>query len=542
MAETREVVIIGGGHNGLVTAFYLAKAGFKPLVLERRSIAGGAAVTEEFSSGFRCSTLAHSAGPLLPEIVRDMQLERHGLKLFTPEIGVTALSPNGRALMLYNDAKRAAEEIAKFSASDAAQYPILHESLAKIGAVIGDALKLPPPSIDNPSSSDLWGMLKTGRRLRKLGKKDMYRVLRWGPMAVADLVAEFFETELLRAVVAARGIFGTALGPWSAGSSLVLLLRAAGDPHPAGSASFAMGGAGAITQAMAAAARAAGAEIRTDAEVAQVVVQDGAAVGVRLSSEHGIAAKAVISNADPRRTLLKLLDPTHLTPDFVQKLKNYRMPGAVAKVNFALSGPPNFKALTGSDSSQIAQTRRDPGALEAALRGRIHIGPEIDYLERAFDESKYGNFSPHPYLEVTIPSLADPSLAPAGKHVMSVYMQYAPFKLKSGDWDSQRDALGNAVVQTLSEYAPNIAELIEDAQIITPKDLEETYGLTDGHIFHGELALDQFFTMRPLLDWARYRTPIRNLYLCGSGTHPGVGLTGGSGANAAREILKELRR
>jgi len=418
MAETRDVVIIGGGHNGLVTAFYLAKAGFKPLVLERRSIVGGAAVTEEFSSGFHCSTLAHSAGPLLPEIVREMQLERHGLKLITPEIGVTALSPDGRALMLYNDAKRAAEEIAKFSAKDAAQYPVLHESLKKIGAVIGGALKLSPPDIDNPSSSDLWSMLKTGRSLRKLGKKDMYRVLRWVPMAVADLVAEFFETELLRAVVAARGIFGAALGPWSAGSSLVLLLRAAGDPHPAGSASFAIGGAGAITQAMAAAAREAGAEIRTGAEVVQIVVKDGAAAGVTLGSEGEIAAKAVISNADPRRTLLKLLDPTHLTPDYVQKLKNYRMPGTVAKMNFALSGLPKFKALNGSDSSQTAQMRRDPGALDAALRSRIHIGPEIDYLERAFDESKYGNFSAHPYLEVTVPSLADPSLAPSGKHVM----------------------------------------------------------------------------------------------------------------------------
>src|ERR1051326_2155704 len=266
MAETRDVVIIGGGHNGLVTAFYLAKAGFKPLVLERRSIVGGAAVTEEFSPGFRCSTLAHSAGPLLPEIVRDMQLERHGLKLISPEIGVTALSPDGRALMLYNEVKRAAEEIAKFSPKDAAQYAVLHESLKKIGGVIAEALRLLPPNIDTPNRSDLWGMLKTGRSLRKLGKKDMYRVLRWWPMAVADLVAEFFETELLRAVVAARGVFGTALGPWSAGSSLVLLLRAAGDPHPAGSPSFALGGIGAITQAMAAAAREAGTEIRTSAD------------------------------------------------------------------------------------------------------------------------------------------------------------------------------------------------------------------------------------------------------------------------------------
>jgi len=527
MAEIRDVVIIGGGHNGLVTAFYLAKAGFKPLVLERRSLVGGAAITEEFSPGFRCSTLAHSAGPLLPEIVRDMQLERHGLKLITPEVGVTALAPDGRALMLYNDVKRAADEIAKFSTKDAQQYGVLHESLEKIGGVIGDALKLPPPNIDSPSSSDLWSMLQTGRKLRKLGKKDMYRVLRWGPMAVADLVAEFFETELLRAVVAARGIFGTALGPWSAGSSLVLLLRGVGDPHPAGSVSLPIGGAGAITLAMVAAAREAGAEIRTNAEIGQVQVKDGAATGVILGSGEEIATKAVISNADPRRTLLKLVDPTHLTPDFVQKLKNYRMPGTVAKINFALSGLPNFKALSGKD---------------AAMRGRIHIGPEIDYLERAFDESKYGSFSTHPYLEVAIPSLTDPSLAPSTKHVMSVYMQYAPFKLKAGDWNAQRDALGNMVVKTVSEYASNFGDLVEDAQIITPQDLEETYGLTGGHIFHGELALDQFFTMRPLLDWARYHTPIRNLYLCGSGTHPGVGLTGGSGANAAREILKHLRR
>src|SRR6185437_445001 len=264
MAETRDVVIIGGGHNGLVTAFYLAKAGFKPLVLERRLQVGGAAVTEEFSPGFRCSTLAHSAGPLLPEIVRDMQLERHGLKIVTPEIGVTALSPDGQALRLYNDTRFAAQEISKLSQKDAVQYPVLQESLSKIGRVIAEILELTPPDIDDPNRADLWAMLQTGRNLRKLGKKDMYRLLRWGPMAVADLVAEFFETELLRAVVAARGIFGTALGPWSAGSSLVLLIRAAGDSHPAGSAFFAIGGIGAITQAMVATAQGAGAEIRTN--------------------------------------------------------------------------------------------------------------------------------------------------------------------------------------------------------------------------------------------------------------------------------------
>jgi phytoene dehydrogenase-like protein len=527
MGETRDVVIIGGGHNGLVTAFYLAKAGFKPLVLERRAQVGGAAVTEEFHPGFRCSTLAHSAGPLMPEIVRDMDLERHGLKPITTEVAVTALSPDGRALVLYNDVKRATQEIAKFSAKDAAQYPALQESLAKIGRVISEALRLPPPNIDDPSRGDLWGMLQTGRSLRKLGKKDMYRVLRWGPMAVADLVAEFFDTELLRATVAARGIFGTAMGPWSAGSSLVLLIRAAGDAHPAGSASFAQGGMGAMTQAMAAAAREAGAEIRTGGEIKEIRVKDGAATGVVLSTGEEVAARAVISNADPRRTLLNLVDPTHLAPDFVMKLQHYRMSGTVAKVNLALSALPKFRALNGT---------------EDALRGRIHIGPEIDYLERAFDESKYGNFSPHPYLEVAVPSLSDLSLAPAGKQVMSVYMQYAPYQLKDSDWASRRDALGDVVIKKLAEYAPNLPELVIGRQVITPKDLEESYGLTGAHIFHGELALDQFFTMRPLLDWARYRTPIRNLYLCGSGTHPGAGLTGGSGMNAAREIVKAMRR
>ncbi|MGC1451412.1 MAG: NAD(P)/FAD-dependent oxidoreductase [Candidatus Sulfotelmatobacter sp.] len=527
MSEARDIIIIGGGHNGLVTAFYLAKAGFKPLVLERSPQVGGAAVTDEFHPGFRCSTLAHTAGPIRPEILRDMRLERHDLRLITPDICVTALSPDGRALSLYQDENKSAQEITAFSQKDAVKYPEFQQSLGKIAKIIGEALATTPPDIDHPSNGDLWSMLKTGRAIRKLGKKDMFRLLRWGPMAVADLASEYFETELLRAVIAARGVFGTFLGPWSAGSALVLLIRAAADPHPAGSACFAAGGMGAVTQAMASAAKAAGVEIRTGAEVIEIRVQNGAATGVLLSTGEEIHSKAVISNADPKRTLLKLTDPTHLSPDFVQKLQHYRGNGTVAKVNLALSGLPQFTALKNGDVT--------------ALKGRIHIGNEIDYLERAFDESKYGNFSRQPYLEATIPSLTDPALAPEGKHVMSIYMQYAPYKLK-GDWEEQRKALGQTVVQTLSQYAPNLPELILTHQIITPRDLEEKYGLTGGQIFHGDLALDQFFTMRPLLDWARYRTPIQNLYLCGSGTHPGAGLTGGSGANAAREILKELKK
>ena len=370
-------------------------------MLERRAQPGGAAITEEFHPGFRCSTLAHSAGPLRPDVVRDMQLEKHGLKMIDSEVGVTALAPDGRALILYNDTTKAAGEIAKFSEKDAARYIEFQAALSKIGRVIAEALAVAPPNIDDPSKGDLWAMLKTGRAIRNLGKKDMYRLLRWGPMAVADLVAEFFETELLRATVAARGIFGTFLGPWSAGSSLVLMIRAAADAHPAGSANFAAGGTGAITQAMAAAATQAGAEVRSNAEVKEIRVKDGAATSVVLASGEEITAKAIISNADPKRTLLKLVDPVHLAPDFAMKLQHYRMPGNGRESQFRALGP-------------AAILPRSPITLKLQ-RGRIHIGPEIDYLERAFDESKYGNFSRQPYLEVAIPSLTDPSLAPAGR-------------------------------------------------------------------------------------------------------------------------------
>jgi phytoene dehydrogenase-like protein len=389
-----------------------------------------------------------------------------------------------------------------------------------------------PPSIDHPSPDALWNLLKVGRGFRGLGKKEMFRLLRWGPMAVADLVAEFFDTELLRAAIAARGIFGTAMGPWSAGTSAVLLLRAAADPHPLGPAAYPRGGMGSLTRVLAESAQRAGAEIRTESEVAEICVKDGGVSAVVLADGQEIPATAAVSGADPKRTFLRMVDPVHFDPDFLMKVQHYRSSGTTAKINLALSALPDFPAR-----ASVAASESD----QRALLGRIHIGPEIDYLERAFDASKYGEFSPAPYLDVTIPSIADASLAPAGQHVMSVCMQYAPFKLKNGGWPSRRQALADTVVKTLSAYAPNLPELVLAAQVITPHDLEETYGLTGGHIFHGELALDQLFTFRPLLDWARYRTPIRGLYLCGSGTHPGNGLTGASGANAAREIIHDLR-
>ncbi len=525
----QRVVLIGGGHNALITAFYLAKGGFNPLVLERREMVGGGAITEEFHPGFRASTLAHTLGPLRADVARDLQLDNFDCEILYPDPRVFAPTPDGKALLFYNDVAKTAAEIARISAKDSAKYAQFALSLEKTAGFFTKLTSITPPAIDKPTPEDLWSLLKTGRSVRSLGKTGIFDLLRWGPMAVADFVAEFFETELLRAVIAARGIFGAALGPWSAGSTAVLLLRAAADAHPVGSAAFPSGGLGSFTHALAESAKQAGAEIRTDAEVQHIRIKDGAVTGIVLADGEEIAVEAVVSSVDPKRTFFHLVDPAHLDPTFANRMKNFRANGTVAKVNLALGSLPIFTALDATE-----------GFLKA-LSGRIHIGPEIDYLERAFDASKYGEFSKAPWLDVTIPTILDPSLAPDGKHVLSACVQFAPFKLKEGNWDSRRHDLGHTVVKTLAAYAPNLPNLIEYMQVITPLDLERSYGFTGGHIFHGELALDQLFTMRPVLDWARYKTPIRGLFLCGSGTHPGNGLTGASGANAAREIIRDLR-
>src|SRR5467141_1926782 len=525
----QRVALIGGGHNALVTAFYLAKGGFKPLVFERREMVGGGAITEEFHPGFRASTLAHTLGPLRADVALDMQLESFDCEILHPDPRVFAPTPDGNALLFYNDVAQTAGEIARISAKDSAKYAQFATSLEETAGFFTQLNSITPPAIDNPTPEDLWNLLKTGRSVRRLGKAGIFDLLRWGPMAVADFVAEFFETELLRAVIAARGIFGAALGPWSAGSTALLLLRAAADAHPVGSAAFPRGGLGSFTRALAESAKQAGAEIRTDAEVQHILLKAGAVTGIVLADGEEIAVEAVVSGVDPKRTFFHLVDPTQLDPTFANRMKNVRANGTVAKVNLALGSLPAFTALDATE-----------GFLKA-LSGRIHIGPEIDYLERAFDASKYGEFSRAPWLDVTIPTILDSSLAPEGKHVLSACVQFAPFKLREGSWDSRRRGLAETVLRTLAAYAPNLPGLIEGIQVITPKDLETCYGFTGGHIFHGELALDQLFTMRPVLDWARYKTPIRGLFLCGSGTHPGNGLTGASGANAAREIIHALR-
>jgi len=528
----QKVVLIGGGHNALITAYYLAKGGFKPLVLERRSVVGGGAVTEEFHPGFKVSALAHTLGPLRADVVREMRLDKFNLQVFRPDPRVFAPAPDGRGLLFYDDPAKTAGALSHMSAKDAAKYAEFAQQLEKVAGVVSQVAGITPPGIDKPSPEDFWNLFVTGRTIRQLGKKGMLDLLRWGPMAIADFVAEFFETELLRAAIAARGIFGANLGPWSAGSTAVLLLRAAADPHPVGSAAFPRGGMGEASRALAEAAKKAGAEIRTEAEVAQIRTKNGAVAGVWLSNGDEIACEAVVSGVDPKRTFFQLLEPAILDPAFAMRIKNLRSRGNVAKVHLALAELPKFPSLANAVG---------PDGFHQALSGRIHIGPDIDYLEKAFDASKYGEISPSPYLDVTIPTLLDPSLAPEGKHVMSVCFQFAPYHLKEGNWRARKGELVNNVIKTLGTYSPNLANLVEATHVITPLDLEETYGYTGGHIFHGELALDQIFTMRPVLDWARYQTPIRGLFLCGNGTHPGNGLTGASGANAVKEIIHELR-
>jgi phytoene dehydrogenase-like protein len=521
--KTFDAVVIGGGVNGLACAALMAKSGVRTVVVEQRDVTGGCAAEGEIAPGFRAPTLAHSTGPVRRDVVEDLQLSLHGLTFRDQAIDVSTLSTDGRALVLWNDAGKTAEGLRQWSPKDAAAWPAFHQSLSRLGALIGTLFTSTPPSVDNPGTRDVWALMRTLRAFRGLPKNDQWRLLRWGPMAVADLVSESVETELLRATLAADGIFGAMLGPWSAGSGLQMLLAAANRSLAWPGGQTVEGGPVALARAITRAAERFGAEIRTGIAVARVDVKDDRATGVTLANGERIESRAVLSGVDPKRTFLTLCDADHLPPEFLWRLKHYRSRGTLAKVNLALSALPDFA-----------------GATREMLGARVRLGPDLDYLERAFDHAKYGRYSPHPWIEFTIPSLADPAMAPRGAHVLSAYAQFAPYQLRGADWDHSREGLGKAVVSTLEQYTPGLKALIVAGEVLTPLDLERGWGLTGGQIFHGELSLDQFFTMRPLLGFGRYRTPIRGLFLCSSGSHPGTGLTGGSGVNAAREVARDL--
>ena len=520
-----DVVVIGGGHNGLVNAAYLARAGKKVLVLERRHVLGGAAVTEEVFPGFKFSVCSYVVSLLRPEIIRELDLPRHGLEIL-PLDGTFTPMPNGDYLWRLNDHGRTRREIARHSKLDAEAYDEYGKAMIEMAHFVKPIMSMTPPDPTTLSPRGWKNLAFLGRRFQKLPDDDKYNQVQLMTMSAVDFLDQWFETDVLKATMSASGIIGTFLGVRSPGTAYVLLHHYMGEIDGAfRSWGFARGGTGAISNAIADAAREAGVEIRTEAPIEKILLSNGRATGVVLKNGDEILADVVSSSVDPRLTFMKMIGEEHLPDDFCDDLRRYKYRGSSGKVNLALSGLPNFKAMPGEGPH---------------LRGAISISPGVDYMERAYDDAKYGRFSRRPYIDMVIPSLTDPSVAPPGKHVMSCFVQYAPYKLKEGNWDEKREEFGDTVVDTIAEHASNIKELIIDRQVLTPLDLEREFGLSEGNIFQGELSLEQLFFLRPVPGWAQYRTPIKNLYMCGSATHPGGGIMGAPGRNAALQLLKDI--
>lgn len=521
-----DVIVIGGGHNGLVNAAYLARAGRKVLVLERRHVLGGAAVTEEIHPGFKYSVCSYVVSLLRPEIIRELELPRHGLEIL-PLDGTFTPMPDGNYLWRVNDHARTRREIARHSRLDAEAYDEYGKAMVDMGRFVKPILNLTPPDPTSLDPRGLYGLLSLARRFQSLSDSDKYNQIQLMTMSAVDFLDQWFETDVLKATMAASGIIGTFLGVRSPGTAYVLLHHYMGEIDGAfRSWGLSRGGTGAISEAIASAAREVGAEIRTDSAVSKIIVKDDSAVGVVLANGDYLTASVISSSVDPRTTFLKMVGPDHLPDEFAEDIARYKFRGSSGKVNLALDALPDFRAIPGTGPH---------------LRGAISISPSVDYMERAYDEAKYGRYSRRPYIDMVIPSLTDPSVAPAGKHVMSCFVQYAPYQLEPGTtWDEEREAFGNTVIDTIAEYAPNIRDIILHRQVLTPLDLEREFGLSEGNIFQGELTLEQLFFLRPAPGWAQYRTPIRNLYMCGSATHPGGGIMGAPGRNAAQRILKEV--
>ena len=521
-----DALIIGGGHNGLVAAAYLARAGKRVVVLERRERLGGAAMTEEIFPGFKFSVYSYVVSLLRPEIIRDLDLPRHGLHILPLESTLTPL-PNGDYLAQWNDHDQNRRELARHSLRDAEAYDEFGRLLHQMGRAVKPFLGMAPPDPASVRPRDLAGLAGLGRHFRGLGPAQFHALHKLLTMSAADYLDEWFESEALKGTKSASGIIGTLHGPRSPGTAYVLLHHYMGELDGVFRAwGFAKGGNGSVSAAIAGAARGFGAELRTDAPVSRVIVENGRAVGVALESGEEVRASVVISNADPRRTFLGLVGEKHLPAEFVEAIRRFRFRGASAKVNLALGELPNFTCMPG---------------VGPHLRGAVSISPSVDYLERAYDDGKYGEFSRRPYMDIVIPSMIDPGMAPPGKHVMSIFAQYAPYDLNGGWTDARREAFGDAVIDTLAEYAPNIRGAILHRQVVTPADIERVVGLSEGNIFQGELTLQQLFFLRPAPEWARYRTPVDGLYQCGSGTHPGGGVMGGPGRLAALESIGRSR-
>ena len=517
-----DAIIIGGGHNGLTAAAYLARAGKDVLVLERRYVLGGAAVTEEVFPGFKFSVCSYVVSLLKANIIRELMLPKFGLELLPLESTFTPLDND--YLMRTADPDETYREMYRHSPRDAETYTRFGPLMGQIGMAVRPILETIPPNAIRPSFPDLSAMKKLLNHFKTLSSEQFEYLTKLMTMSSADFLDEWFEFEPLKATMSASGIIGTFMGPRSPGSAYVMLHHYMGDIDGAFRAwGFQRGGTGAVSMAIARSAEYFGAKIMTEAPVEKVIVNNGRAIGVALENGDEYKADKVISALDPKLSFLKMVDETDLPNDFVTDIKNFRIRGSSGKVNLALDALPEFTCLPGNGPH---------------LRGAISISPDFDYIEKAYDDAKYGNFSEVPYIDIIIPSVLDPEMAPPGKHVMSCFVQYAPYNINGGWDDQKREDFGDAVINALARFAPNIKDIILHRQVLTPADIESTFGLTEGNIFHGELTLQQLFALRPAVKWANYKTPITNYYQCGSGTHPGGGITGSPGEMAAKKIIK----
>lgn len=519
-----DVIVVGGGHNGLVAANYLARAGRRVLVLEKRATVGGAVTTEEIRPGFRFPT-ASVCGLFRHEIIEDLQLTRRGLAFLPFDPSVVALEDGGKPLRIWRDLRKAQSEIATFSTADAAAYAKFRSLMVRIASVIDPLLLSIPPSIESPGLGDGLFLFRRALRLRRLGKDAMFEALRIPFMSLRDVLGEWFETELLKASLALDGLFGVFRGPWSPFTAYGLIHHYMPEAN-GGAWTFIRGGGAGLSNALAAAAQEVGVTIRTSAEVRKILSPDGRVTGVQLATGETIPARVVLSNADPKRTFLNLVDPVNLDADFLMRVRNYSSEGCVAKINIALDAAPQVPSV--GDGGPVPP--------------HFQVAPSLEYIERAYDDAKHGNISESPTLDVFVPSVVDPTLAPPGKHVMSVLVQYTPYRLKKGTWEDRREGLGERILEILEPHVPNLRSALAGMEVVTPADLESRFGLSGGHIFHGEMTLNQQYVLRPVPGWGRYRTPVAGLYLCGSGAHPGGGITGAPGYNGAHAVLEDWPR
>jgi phytoene dehydrogenase-like protein len=528
--KSYDAIIIGAGHNGLTAAAYLSRAGFSTLVLERRDIVGGCCVTEEIAPGCRASTTSYIASMLRPAIIRDLDLGAHGLRMVACDPGLLVPFPDGQVVPWWTDRDRAVAEFRKLSSRDAETFARVDDQLKKLARYLQPFFLEPPPDPARRGAEGWFELLRVGKRFRGMKGQEVAQLVSFLTGSLGDFLDRNYESEKMKTMFLANNVYGKHGGPYDAGSALGLLfhLLSGGDEENQGFYGHVIGGMGAITQALASACRKSGCEILTSAPVAKIAVHDSRANGVVLEDGSELSGRIVLSNADPKRTFLGLVDERELPDDFRRAIAGVKMDGPCAKVNFVLSEEPRVNGM--------------PHDFSASQRALFTLVPSLEFAERCYDIAKFGEIPEELWVDCVVASNVDSTLAPPGRHIMTTFVQYVPYKLRQGTWDENRELLGDRVVKKIAEYAPNLPHSIVARQVLTPLDLERTYSLTEGNIFHGDLSLEQLFFMRPVAGWAQYRTPIGGLYLCGAGAHPGGGVTGAPGYNAAHQVLRDCKR